>query len=145
MSWNAERNIWGEKGCKDPNGNLCTACCIFPGVVLAEEFGTSISKPANTPCFHLSRGGGCSLHGTNRQPEMCVGFHCSNTSREEKLHLIAQHLSTGSVTLDQAVQFARQVSSSDPQFLRRHLEQEAVRIAQRTAYRPLIQLEVDGI
>lgn len=48
--------------------NGCTACCVVPEIDI-------LGKPLNTPCrFQVE--GGCGVHGTAEQPQLCKGFYC---------------------------------------------------------------------
>lgn len=91
-------NIWGKNGCSLPNGKLCNACCILPEVEL-EGTIVSVKKPGFSPCPNLSKDGqGCSLHLKGNKPAAC-SWHCSQANTEHKLELIAQTLSSGSISL----------------------------------------------
>lgn len=135
MSWFGETNIWGKRGCELPNGGLCTACCIRPGVVLSTDYGVT-NKPEHTPCPNLC-GDGCALQKTRRKPKMCIDFHCGHTTADEKLGLIAQAFSMGDVTEGQAIEASQRVSRRDEDAVQAALQQEVIWLQQVTLSRPL--------
>lgn len=96
-------NIWGKPGCELPNGKICNACCVLLNIELAGVYA-SVAKPENSPCPHLyGQNGedadkqGCDLHFSGKS-DNCKNWHCSMTSLNRKLDLIAQGLSLGLVT-----------------------------------------------
>lgn len=104
-------NIWGKPNCELPNGKICNACCVLLNIELSGVY-TSVAKPENSPCPHLygQKGEdvdkqGCSLHFSGKS-DNCKGWHCSMTSLNRKLDLVAQGLSLGLVTESEAVSSA---------------------------------------
>lgn len=96
----AKENIFGLQGCDLPNNKgLCSACCI----VMTVE---SMQKPEGEICTCLTEKG-CPFHGTQEQSFECRRFHCQVVSTRVKLCLIAQCLSDGVITEDEAADARR--------------------------------------
>lgn len=87
-------NIWGQKGCQLPDGQLCNACCYVYRI-------PEIKKPADTDCVFQSSAG-CRLHTEPGLPKRCHDFHCSKRPSDEKLLMINRALETRQVTLKEA-------------------------------------------
>lgn len=105
-----KKNIWGQSGCLLPDGvNLCESCCVLPQIELGNEYA-SVIKPANTPCPNLAKIGGCSIH--SHKPESC-SWHCSMADRATRLDLIAQALSEGKVSAEEAQIASGGVNATD--------------------------------
>lgn len=70
----------------------------------------SVGKPANSPCPHLvseqgENGQGCIYSGGGK-PDACSRWHCSMMGLDGKLDLIAQSLSLGQVSEEEATSSA---------------------------------------
>lgn len=64
----------------------CGACCVAPSI-------SSLNKPANVRCEHLSEQNLCLLFGKPERPQVCVDFKatewiCGTTNKVAMYNLI---------------------------------------------------------
>jgi hypothetical protein len=64
-----ETNIWGEDGCKLPDGSWCNACCFLLRI-------PEIPKEGDTFCPLQTGDRRCNVHNEKSQPPRCKTFRC---------------------------------------------------------------------
>lgn len=97
------KNIWGLKGCEDPNGNLCKACCEYHAIDMG-GFGTGPYKKGNAPCkLHKSQiDGGQGCGEFPRFPLPCARYRCEDQNPKTKFDLIVKAYQLEDVSYEQA-------------------------------------------